>query len=182
MVIWAGLQAKLDQGWKWADFGIDWLIWKMIVSLKKVLCGINFFVNVTGVMKLKLFSNNGFENTFMTNSCVNVKLMHDVLHQQVCITWNQDIFNVDKLRTYVTFKQEYGPENYVKVVTNSQHRAALSQFRCGVLPLKVETERFQDIPVEYRLRIMCEENVIKTESHFLLYCSKYNQLRYHLFY
>ncbi len=28
---------------------------------------------------------------------------------------------------------------------------------------------------------MCEENVIETESHFLLYCSKYNQLRYQFF-
>ncbi len=83
----------------------------------------------------------------MTNSCVNVKLMH----QCVCTTLNQDIFNVDKLRTYVTFKQEYGNECYVKIVTNRQHRAALSQFRCGVLPLKVETNKFQDIPIEYRL-------------------------------
>ncbi len=24
---------------------------------------------------------------------------------------------------------------------------------------------------------MCEENVIENESHFLLYCSKYNELR-----
>ncbi len=104
----------------------------------------------------------------MTNSCVNVKLMNDVLHQWVCTTWNQDIFNLDTLRIYVTFKQEYGTEHYVKVVTNRQHRAALSQFRCGVLPLKVETGIFQDIPVEYRLCIICEENVIETESHFLL--------------
>ncbi len=86
-------------------------------------------------------------------------------------------FNVDKLRTYVTFKQEYGTEQCVKVVTNRQHRAALSQFRCDVLPLKVETGRFQGIPIEYRLCTMCEENVIQTESDFLLYCSKYNQLR-----
>ncbi len=28
---------------------------------------------------------------------------------------------------------------------------------------------------------MCEEYVIETESHFLLYCSKYNQIRYNLF-
>ncbi len=82
---------------------------------------------------------------------------------------------MDKLRTYVTFKQEYGTEHYVKVVTNRQLRAALSQFRCGVL-LKVETGKFQDIHVEYRLCTMCEENVIETESHFLLYCSKCIQL------
>ncbi len=82
------------------------------------------------------WSINGFENTFMTNSCVNVKLMHVGLHQQVSTTWNQDIFNVKKLSTYVTFKQEYGTEHYVKVVTNMQHRTALSQFRYGVLPLR----------------------------------------------
>ncbi len=76
-------------------------------------------------MKL-LFSNNGFENTFRTNFSVNVKLMFDVLHQWVCTTWNQDIFNVDKLRSYVTFKQEYDTEHYVNVVTNRQHNAALS--------------------------------------------------------
>ncbi len=40
-------------------------------------------------------------------------------------TWNKDNFNVDKLRIYVTFKQEYGTEHYVKVVTNRQHRAAI---------------------------------------------------------
>ncbi len=34
------------------------------------------------------------------------------------------MFNVDKLRTYVTFKQEDGTEHYVKVVTNRKHRAA----------------------------------------------------------
>ncbi len=28
---------------------------------------------------------------------------------------------------------------------------------------------------------MCEESVIETESHFLLYCSKYNQLSYQFF-
>ncbi len=103
------------------------------------------------------------------------------MYLRVCTTWNQDIFNVDKLRTCVTFKQEYGTEHYVKVVTNRVHKVALSQFRCGVLHLKVETGRFQDIPVEYRLCTMCDENVIVLESHFLLYCSKYNQLIYPFF-
>ncbi len=37
MVILAGLQAKLDRWWKWSDCGMDGLIWKMIVSLKKLL-------------------------------------------------------------------------------------------------------------------------------------------------
>ncbi len=127
---------------------------------------------MTGAMKL----NSYFQ---IKNSCVNVKSMHDVLHQQVCATWNQYNFNVDKLRTYVTFNQKYGIEHYyVKIVTNRQHRTVLSQFRCGLL-LKVKTRRFQDISVEYRLCTMCEDNVIETESYVFLYCYKYNQLRYH---
>ncbi len=75
----------------------------------------------------------------MANSCVNVKLMHNIneIFKHIhfvflpLITWDEDIFNVDKLRTYVTFRQEYGTEHYVKVVTNRQHRAALSQFKSG---------------------------------------------------
>ncbi len=145
----------------------------MIVLLKPIMWDKSLCKRNWSYETKQLFSNNGFENTFMTKSCVNVELMHDVLSQWVCNTWNQDIVNVDKLRTYVTFKQEYGTEYYVKVVTNRQHRAALSQFRCGVLHLKVKTGRFQDIPVEYRVCTMCEVNVIETESHYLLYCSKY---------
>ncbi len=64
----------------------------------------------------------------------------------------------------------------MKVVTNRQHRAALFQFRCGVLPLKVETWRFQDIPVEYRLCV--KEILLKQNTTF---CSKYNQLKYFFF-
>ncbi len=81
---------------------------------------------------------------------------------------------MDKLRTYVSFKQEYGSEHYVKVITNKQQIAAVSQFRCDVFPLKAETGRFQDITVEYRLCTICVEIVIETESHLWLYCSKYN--------
>ncbi len=51
---------------------------------------------------------------------------------------------------------------YVNVVINSQHRAALSQFRCDVLPLK-ESGIFQDIHLENRLCTICEENAIETE-------------------
>ncbi len=59
-----------------SDCGIDWLIWKMVLT-KMFLCAINLIVNITRATQL--FSDNGFENTFMTNSCVNVKLMHYIL-------------------------------------------------------------------------------------------------------
>ncbi len=51
---WSSIQTRL--GWKWADCGIHWLIWKMIVALKNTfLSGINLFVNVTEAKKLNSY-------------------------------------------------------------------------------------------------------------------------------
>ena len=33
--------------------------------------------------------------------------------------------------------------------------------------IKIETGRYNQIPIEYRLCILCEENVIEDENHFL---------------
>ena len=119
----------------------------------------------------------GLEHAFMTNSPIDLKIMADSLHEKTSNTWCQEIFDVPKLRTYVCFKSNYCTENYVTNVTNRQHRSVLAQFRCGILPLKVETGRYQNIPLEYRLCIVCRENEIETESHFLLHCEKYKEIR-----
>ncbi len=75
----------------------------MIVLLKKVFMWDKYLCKRNWSYEIKqLFSKKGFKNSFMTNSCVNEKLMHDVLHQRISTTWNHDIFNVDQLRTYVT--------------------------------------------------------------------------------
>jgi hypothetical protein len=94
---------------------------------------------------------------------------------------HQDIGNINKLRTYITFKKYFCTEKYVNIVTNRQHRSILAQFRCGVLPLKVETGRFQNIPLEYRLCTLCDQDVLETESHFPLFCNSYAELRYTFF-
>ena len=43
--------------------------------------------------------------------------------------------------------------------------------------MAVETGRFNNIPIEYRLCTFCHENVLEDEIHFLLFCSAYNDLR-----
>ena len=69
--------------------------------------------------------------------------------------------------TYSTFKENYVTESYVYKVYNRVHRSLLTQFRCGILPIKIETGRYTQIPTEYRLCIFCEENAIENEHHFL---------------
>jgi hypothetical protein len=47
--------------------------------------------------------------------------------------------------------------------------------------LKVETGRYCGIPVEERLCLNCEAELCEDEFHFLMTCSKYNDLRNVLF-
>lgn len=45
------------------------------------------------------------------------------------------------------------------------------QPKTSILPLTIETGRFQNTPEEDRLCEMCDLNDVESESHFLLYCT-----------
>ena len=55
---------------------------------------------------------------------------------------SRDKLSTPKLRSYIQFKMKYQAEEYLKLyLTNYQH-SLLSQFRAGILPLRIETGRF----------------------------------------
>ena len=118
-----------------------------------------------------------FDNTAVIDLGVAKKLLH-LVH---CDNWRADVHNYPKLRTYVTFKHDYAVESYVKKIHNRGYRSALAQFRCGILPLSIETGRFKCIPLEYRLCNFCDQNVLENEEHFLFHCNFYCDERQKLF-
>ena len=71
----------------------------------------------------------------------------------------------------------YTSEEYCKLILPLSHRSALAKFRCGVAPIRLETGRYEHLPVEQRKCIFCSSNVIETEMHVLLECSLYDDLR-----
>ena len=66
-------------------------------------------------------------------------------------------------------------------ILSKRHRSVLAQFRCGILPFKIEIGRFDIILVELRLCEMCDLNSIEDETHFFLYCSLYFSFRFFLY-
>ncbi len=82
----------------------------------------------------------------------------------------------NKLRTYATFKTFYGTEPYTLYDLQRSHRSALSIFRCGVAPLKIETGRFTNTPLTERTCYVCKEDV-EDEKHVLLHCPQYQSYR-----
>ena len=56
------------------------------------------------------------------------------------------------------------------------HRSALSRFRCGVAPIRLETGRYERLPVCERLCPFCNDTV-ENEIHVILSWPLYNDIR-----
>lgn len=72
-------------------------------------------------------------------------------------------------------------EKYVTMDIPKPHRSIFAQFRCGVLPIRIETGRFRGEEVNDRLCIICSVEAIEDEFHFLLHCTSYSKLRTEFF-
>ena len=55
--------------------------------------------------------------------------------------------------------------------------SVMSQFRCGLLPLRIETRRFVGERMGDRLCRFCDLNLVEDEKHFLFVCPSYVNLR-----
>ncbi len=121
------------------------------------------------------------EASYHTKSFLNCKEIERVLYIKQKQEWEINVKNVSKLRTYNTFKFEYCTETYVTNLLSKGLRSALAQFRCGVLPLKIETGRYTCLPVFDRLCEMCKNQDVEDEMHFLLECPFYKNERIDLF-
>ena len=117
------------------------------------------------------------DECFDNLTTVDIPDCKQVLYNNMVTEWNNSISQVPKLRTYVRYKSTYGIEPYVYKVFDRGHRSILSQFRCGILPLSIETGRFSNIPENYRLCLLCQENSIENEEHFLFNCTFYENKR-----
>ena len=96
-------------------------------------------------------------------------------------TWCTEVERFPKLRTYRLFKQEFKCEGYLLLNLPRNERSMLSQFRCGILPLRVETGRYVGEPIEERKCRLCTQNKIENEFHFLLECEHYSDARNNIF-
>ena len=86
----------------------------------------------------------------------------------------------NKLRNYKHIKSSFETESYCKLILPRSHRSAFAKFRAGVAPLRVETGRYEGLPLNARLCPFCF-NVVEDEFHALFECGLYSELRIDLF-
>ena len=83
----------------------------------------------------------------------------------------------NKLCFYRKFKSDYNFEPYLKHVNNFQHRKFLTKLRISNHCLRIETGRYFKEKRTEKICQICTTNSVESESHFILHCSAYDQLR-----
>ena len=119
----------------------------------------------------------GMEDFFHSKSIIDLQEAQQKLRHLYAETWIDFLEHVPKLRTYRTFKTVFETEEYVKLNLCKSERSHLAQFRCGILPLRIETGRYSGEKVEERVCDFCTSNATEYEKHFLLNCSHYTDIR-----
>ena len=99
-----------------------------------------------------------------------IKNVEKNLFSKQATHWERDVELQSKLRFYRIFKEELSVEKFVTINLPISHRSILSQLRYGILPLKVETGRYSNMPLNDRICQFCTMNVVESELHFLFYC------------
>ena len=57
--------------------------------------------------------------------------------------WVLKLNHLPKLRLCTKIKQNYNMENYLSMNIPKSQRSLLAQFRCGILPVRIETGRYR---------------------------------------
>ena len=91
--------------------------------------------------------------------------------------WWVEACSKPKLVTFIEIHDRSDIRGIVRHNLSRSNRSILTKFKCGVLPILVETGRYTDIPREKRTCKLCTKNVTETEEHFLLECEGLTDVR-----
>lgn len=124
-----------------------------------------------------IFDTLNLAEYFENKRCIDMHLASDRIYNLYANSWPEKCTNVPKLRSYIKFKTCFKTERCLTMNLTRGERSVMAQFRCGVLPLRVETGRFVGEQVNDRICKLCNQGCIEDETHFLLNCQCYKNLR-----
>ena len=133
-----------------------------------------------------ILKRNDFEGTFSANifdlkSTINS--LQSTLSQKDQIKRKNQCKNLPKLRTYNQITDYTVDKCYLSKPLSFLQRRYVAKLRLGVLPLRIETGRYErpkKLPAE-RLCTQCTMGTTEDEVHFLLHCPRHCLFRNLLF-
>lgn len=120
----------------------------------------------------------GFNTDLNYGETYPLTLAHNKFLDKNRHTWQSEAYQKPKLRTFVQIHDFESKQLLVKCDLTRYQRSLVSQLKLGILPLKIETDRYQGIPPEMRLCKTCSMNTTEDEAHFLFTCPALSRVRH----
>ena len=129
---------------------------------------------------------NKTESNVLHNCNFYVKCTLDYIQKNFISEWKSDLMDDrvrkthgNRLRCYRTFKLDFKMESYIMECSNFFNRKYIAMMRLSAHNLFIETGRFSNprILPEQRICKHCNLCQVEDEMHFILQCSKYNDIR-----
>ncbi len=137
-------------------------------------------VNWEGKIK-SLLQHSGFPDIWLFPESVDVNKFIPVLSLRLrdiyLSEWRGGMALCTSLAIYREMKTTFELTPYLKGITNRKFRNMISKLRLSSHPLAIETSRHRNIERAERKCVLCNDNDIEDEFHFILICPRYNDLR-----
>ncbi len=93
--------------------------------------------------------------------------------------WWVEASEKPKLETFLQIHDRSLTQPVICKNLSRTQRSIVMKFKCGVLPLLIETGRYKDIPRELRICRICDSGAVESERHFLMECNALSDVRQH---
>ena len=124
-----------------------------------------------------------------------LQMLHESLLKKDIIMFRQECLKLPKLRTYNTlfspFIDHMSTVNYTRLCLPFIKRKRIAQIRLGVLPIRIETDRYLRVKIPAEQRYCMQPNCtnaktlhnlkIENKFHFLVICKEYEQSRNNMY-
>lgn len=107
----------------------------------------------------------------------DLTLAHNNLLKNSRLSWHLECTRKPKLRTFILIHDFASVQTLAQSNLTRYQRSVLCQLKFGILPLKIETDRYQGIAPDKRLCKVCDLQVPEDEFHFLFNCPSLKQVR-----
>ena len=154
-------------------------LWDLSISRRYSNTWNNNIKSIFNTCELVNLYNSGNSDRLSTKFIVDT--VRNQLQENFKNRWSVDVNNMSKLRTFKLVKSAFQTEPYIKMCLSRKQRSVIARMRCGTFPLEVEKGRYRNVPANQRICKMCNSNAIEDETHFLLFCERYSDVRANLF-
>ena len=140
--------------------------WDKSLNIEAWSCEIKYIIGKLGFD----MSNYGIEQVNLEHASDTLLLLNQ------CV-WKREAELKPKLRTFNKINDFSNIQTIVQSPVTRVQRSLLTQLKVGILPLKIETDRYQGIKPEFRFCKICNQNLPEDEMHFMFECPALSDIR-----